>query len=883
MGDARPTLTGLFAEGAVRGGGGGLLVERPGGIRLSYDDAERRVARLAGALDDAGVRPGDRVASLVAKSPESMLFYLATLRRGAVYLPMNPAYTDDEVAHVLADAEPALVVADPARRLDPGPVEVRTLDGYGRGSLAAGDGDAEFRPATVGPDDPAVLLYTSGTTGRPKGALLSHGNLASNAATLRDAWGFGPGDRLLHALPIYHAHGLLVAINVTLATGSSLRWLDRFSVDSVLEALPEVTVFMGVPTFYRRLLADERLDRERCRGVRLFVSGSAPLPAGVHQDWERRTGHRILERYGMTETVMLCSNPLHGERRPGTVGPPLAGVDVRIVDPESGEAAGAGVVGAIEVRGPNVFAGYWRRPRSDADFAPGGWFRTGDLGSFDADGYLTIVGRAKDLVITGGLNVYPKEVEDALDAARGGRRERGGRRARPRSGGNGGGRGRARRRPGRRPRSAAPSRARPARRLQGPQAGDLRRPPAAQRHGQGGEGRAQEAPRPRVVGVIAVAEGAGPARSPRTEPVVPDYRGPGIASVVPALLAPPGRRPDWLPAPARLAPQVVLLVLDGLGWNQLGARPDLAPTLTAMAGGPITSVAPTTTATALSSIVTGTPPSVHGIVGYRVRVAGPSGEEVLNVLRWRTARSDARTFVPPESFGRAPAFLGQPVPVVSREGFSGSGFTLAHQGASPERSYTLVSGMAVEVRAALLSGERFVYAYYEGVDKIAHARGFGPHYDAEVAAADRLAAEVGAALPPGAVLVVTADHGQVHVGDAMRTLGPDVVDAARLASGEARFVWLHAKDGRRDELLAAAERSCGSEAWVATAEDLIGAGWFGGPLDPSLRARYGDVAVVAHRPVGYRHPRESTDGRLVCRHGSLTADEMLVPLLARRG
>ena len=367
--------------------------------------------------------------------------------------------------------------------------------------------------------------------------------------------------------------------------------------------------------------------------------------------------------------------------------------------------------------------------------------------------------------------------------------------------------------------------------------------------------------------------------SPR--PLLPDYRGASITGLVPALLAPPGRRPDWLPAPARHAPQVVLLVLDGLGWQQLGTRRSLAPTLATMEGGPITSVAPTTTATALSSIVTGTPPSVHGIVGYRIRVNGVSGDEVLNVLRWRTPSGDARRWVPPRAFSHAPAFCGQPVPVISREGFHGTGFTVAHQGDSPERSYTLPSGLAVEVGAALRSGVRFAYAYYEGIDKVAHARGFGPHFDAEVAYADRLVADICAVLPPDAALVVTADHGQVHVGSNMRTLAPDVIDAAALVSGEARFSWLHARPGRAPELLAAAERSCGNEAWVATADDLLSDGWFGAPFAPSLRERLGDVAVVAHQSVGFRHPDDRTEGGLVCRHGSLTADEALVPLLAR--
>ena len=414
------TLIELFARGRARAGADEVLLETPGGRRVGYAEAEAVAAEMAAGLRQLGVVQGDRVAVQVEKSPEALMLYLACLRIGAVFLPLNPAYTDEEVAYVLSDAEPALAVLDPQRAALDSPVPTATLGADGRGTLpraATGATGALSGPASVTPADPAVLLYTSGTTGRPKGAPLSHANLASNAATLRDAWGFGPADRLLHALPIYHAHGLLVGVNVTLANGTPMWWLDRFDPAAVIDGLAHCTVFMGVPTHYSRLLADERLDRDRCAGVRLFVSGSAPLLAAGHAEWERRTGHRILERYGMTETVMIASNPLVGERRPGTVGPPLPGVEVRIVDGGTGEPVAAGEAGGVEVRGPNVFAGYWRRPElNGSEFAPGGWFRTGDLGSFDPDGYLRLVGRAKDLVITGGLNVYPKEVEDVLDA-----------------------------------------------------------------------------------------------------------------------------------------------------------------------------------------------------------------------------------------------------------------------------------------------------------------------------------------------------------------------------------------------------------------------------------------------------------------------------------
>jgi malonyl-CoA/methylmalonyl-CoA synthetase len=339
------------------------------------------------------------VAVQVEKSPEAVLLYLACLRYGAALVPMNTAYSSDEVAYLVGDAEPALFVDD--RRL----AEL---------SRAAEEQPPTFDDVELSPDDLAAILYTSGTTGRPKGAMLSHGNLASNADVLRRVWGFSADDVLLHALPLFHAHGLFVAINCVLASGCTMVFLPRFGVEQVLDALPRCTVMMGVPTFYTRLLDDPGFDSAVCSGMRLFISGSAPLLASTHEAFHARTGHAILERYGMTETVMLTSNPLDGERRPGTVGFPLPGTDVRIVDPDDTGA------GAIEVRGPNVFAGYWRRPElATTEFTNDGWFRTGDIGCFDPDGYLSIVGRAKDLVISGGLNIYPKEVEDVLDTVDG--------------------------------------------------------------------------------------------------------------------------------------------------------------------------------------------------------------------------------------------------------------------------------------------------------------------------------------------------------------------------------------------------------------------------------------------------------------------------------
>jgi malonyl-CoA/methylmalonyl-CoA synthetase len=380
--------------------GAPFLLDADGRVVLTYAGAARRSAQWAHALAAHGARPGERVAMQVPKSVEALMVYLACVRAGYVLLPMNTGYTPGEVAHLVGDAEPVVVLDD--------------------ASIASIGAEADSMPADLDvhpteADDLAAILYTSGTTGRPKGAMLTQRNLASNSATLAELWGFSTGDVLLHALPIFHTHGLFVATNCTIANGSSMVFLERFDAGEVLRALPQCTVMMGVPTFYTRLLAHPGFDAAACASVRLFVSGSAPLLASVHHEFRERTGHAILERYGMTETSMLTSNPLHGERRPGTVGLPLPGVDVRVVG-DDGTEAPEGEVGGVEVRGPNVFGGYWRRPELNAtEFTADGWFRTGDVGRFDTEGYLHLVGRSKDLVISGGLNVYPVEVEAVID------------------------------------------------------------------------------------------------------------------------------------------------------------------------------------------------------------------------------------------------------------------------------------------------------------------------------------------------------------------------------------------------------------------------------------------------------------------------------------
>jgi malonyl-CoA/methylmalonyl-CoA synthetase len=405
-----------------------LFLATPAGRRISYRDLHRLSGAWAAALRECGARAGERVAVQVDKSVDSILLYVACLRIGAVYVPINTANTIHEVEYFLQDAQPRLAIVRPQDRsaiagpaAAAGVARLETLGNRGEGSMAdlagrqAGTGLAHVG---CGADALAAILYTSGTTGRSKGAMLTRANLASNATTLAAAWRFTPRDLLLHALPLFHVHGLFAALNTVLAAGAGLLLLDSFEAARVLMALPEVTVFMGVPTYYTRLLQLPGLDRAATAQVRLFVSGSAPLLAETHREFEQRTGHRILERYGMTETLMNTSNPYDGPRRPGTVGLPLPGIEVRIVQADSGLVTeDAEVIGAIEIRGPNVCAGYWHDPdKTRLEFREDGWFNSGDLGCFDRAGYLRIVGRAKDLVISGGYNVYPKEVENELDA-----------------------------------------------------------------------------------------------------------------------------------------------------------------------------------------------------------------------------------------------------------------------------------------------------------------------------------------------------------------------------------------------------------------------------------------------------------------------------------
>jgi len=398
----------------------------PDGAVLSYGATHARAAQLAHAFRASGVTPGDRIAVQVEKSQTALLTWLASLLAGAVYLPLNTAYTIGEVRYFLSDAQPALLlcrsedeVAMAALCGEIGVPALLTLDAAGTGGslVTAADGQPDSIERTaISSQDLAAILYTSGTTGRSKGAMLSHGNLASNALTLLDYWRFTSADRLLHALPIFHTHGLFVATNVTIAAGSAMIFLPRFDADELVRLMPQASVLMGVPTFYSRLLAHAGFTRQHAAHMRLFVSGSAPLSAEVHKEFSALTGQAILERYGMTETNMNTSNPHDGLRKSGSVGFPLPGVDLRIADPESGTVLPQREIGGIEVKGPNVFGGYWKMPEKTAEeFRADGFFITGDLGFVDADGYVHIVGRAKDLIIAGGFNIYPAEVEAALD------------------------------------------------------------------------------------------------------------------------------------------------------------------------------------------------------------------------------------------------------------------------------------------------------------------------------------------------------------------------------------------------------------------------------------------------------------------------------------
>ncbi|MBO6774927.1 MAG: malonyl-CoA synthase [Marinibacterium sp.] len=383
-----------------------------------------QAARVAGALTDAGLKPGDRVAAQIEKSPEALALYAACAQAGLVFLPLNTAYTADELSYFIENSGASLIVCDASNRdkleaMASGlGANVDTLNADGSGTLmdrAAGM-STSFATVDRQGDDLAAFLYTSGTTGRSKGAMLTQDNLLSNARTLAEEWRFQADDVLLHALPIFHTHGLFVATNVMLAAGGSMIFLPRFDLDQIIANMPAATSMMGVPTFYRRLLGDDRFTSDLAAHMRLFISGSAPLLAETHVQFETRTGHRILERYGMTETNMNTSNPYDGERRAGTVGFPLPGVELKITDAETGETIPDGEVGQIEVRGPNVFKGYWQMPeKTAAELRVDGFFITGDLGRIDEDGYVHIVGRNKDLIISGGYNIYPKEIELVLD------------------------------------------------------------------------------------------------------------------------------------------------------------------------------------------------------------------------------------------------------------------------------------------------------------------------------------------------------------------------------------------------------------------------------------------------------------------------------------
>ena len=400
-----------------------VILETDNGRTYTRADLARESARFAHMMVDAGAVRGDRIAVQVDKSPASLFLYLGCLRAGLVYLPLNTAYQRGELTYFLEDAQPKVVVCRPQsfelmREISAGHARVLTLDEEGRGSLAdaAATLPGEFETLDSGPDDLAVIVYTSGTTGRSKGAMVTHGNLLSNARVLVDCWGFSDRDVLLHALPVFHIHGLFVANHCALLSGAKLLWHRKFDPKLVLRDLAHATVMMGVPTFYTRLLAQQEFDRDACRNVRLFVSGSAPLQLETFKEFQTRSGQSILERYGMSEAGMICSNPLDGERRGGSVGIPLPGVSVRVAD-DHDRPLPRGEVGGIQIKGENVFGGYWRMPeKTREEFTADGYFRTGDVGTFDPDGYVSIIGRARDLIISGGYNVYPKEIELALDA-----------------------------------------------------------------------------------------------------------------------------------------------------------------------------------------------------------------------------------------------------------------------------------------------------------------------------------------------------------------------------------------------------------------------------------------------------------------------------------
>ncbi|NSX54917.1 malonate--CoA ligase [Parasulfitobacter algicola] len=416
-----PLYDSLFGQHA---GCDTVFIQMADGMRITHAEFLSLAAQYAYVFRDLGVKPGDRIAVQIAKSPQALAIYAACVQAGIIFLPLNTAYTADEVSYFVENSGARVLICDAKQKQALIPVaaaagsilETLNADGSGSFAIRAETQSVSFPTVDRTLDDLAAFLYTSGTTGRSKGAMLTQGNLLSNAKVLTKEWRFTAEDVLLHALPIFHTHGLFVATNISLIAGSKMIFLPKFDLDVMIDMLPQSTTMMGVPTFYTRLLQDHRFSRDLTRDMRLFVSGSAPLLAETHVQFEKQTGHSILERYGMTETNMNTSNPYDGERRAGTVGFPLHGTEIKITDSATGAAVSPGSIGEIEVRGPNVFKGYWQMPEKTAEeLREDGFFITGDLGQFDEDGYLHIVGRSKDLIISGGYNIYPKEIELLLD------------------------------------------------------------------------------------------------------------------------------------------------------------------------------------------------------------------------------------------------------------------------------------------------------------------------------------------------------------------------------------------------------------------------------------------------------------------------------------
>ena len=422
---ANPLYDGLFGRHL---GQETVFLQLQDGTTFTHGQFLQQAAQYAHVLNDFGLRPGDRVAVQIEKSPHSLAIYAACVQAGLIFLPLNTAYTASELSYFIEDSGARVIICDPKSEMSLAMIaqatgaRLETMDAAGQGSFAQKAALHPLQFATVPRDaeDLAAFLYTSGTTGRSKGAMLTQNNLLSNTEVLTRHWAFSDSDVLLHALPIFHTHGLFVAINIALLSGCKILFVPKFDQEAMIALMPQATCMMGVPTFYTRLLDDPRFDRALSQHMRLFISGSAPLLAETHKLFEQRSGHRILERYGMTETNMSTSNPYEGERRAGTVGFPLPGIELKITDSTTGKTLAQGNIGEIEVRGPNVFKGYWNMPAKTADeLHSDGFFITGDLGMIDADGYVHIVGRNKDLIISGGFNIYPKEIETVLDAQEG--------------------------------------------------------------------------------------------------------------------------------------------------------------------------------------------------------------------------------------------------------------------------------------------------------------------------------------------------------------------------------------------------------------------------------------------------------------------------------